>query len=290
MKNMKKLLSVMAAFGFTTVAAVNVVACSNKQTTIAQINTEVANTLGLYDNGKSKVGTTISFNSQNNNVLEFKTNTALAGTINFNNLLNSDKKAKDEQSAAFLKELGFTSGDTTKAYSTDEQTKIGELKIFDSKSNINSSDIKANAANTDFQAPAGTGQIIIGTDISKPLKTYNINTIANDLTVPTIAQGILTNPTTILDLAASKFLQANKVSDFVGLVFKTSENAGLAASQKWTNLISFLNQGKMTFTFKDGSTDVPTDQNFPNKPITLSIAIGGVNIVKDIDMGTPAAK
>ncbi|WP_342260732.1 hypothetical protein [Spiroplasma endosymbiont of Notiophilus biguttatus] len=204
MRNMKTLLRLMGAAALTTVAASSVVACGT-QTKAPALDGKYATLLGWYDadNKTSKIAQELKKDdTAGKEKYSIEAVATLITATNFKNVLLTEGtapdtgkfKAKDADAAAFLKDLGFTSGSTSAFYKAEEVTSITALSA--TVESTESGKIEANTGKNDFNVAAGTCQINIMDkatgDDPKSVKKYTIDTVKKDkLDVPAAVAAIV---------------------------------------------------------------------------------------------------
>ena len=300
MRNMKTLLRLMGAAALTTVAASSVVACGT-QTKAPALNGKYAALLGWYSdentstiNQELKKDDTAGKESYSISVPAADSTKITATKFNEKLLkagdgANVDKfKAKDADAAAFLKDLGFTSGSTTAFYKAEEVTSITALSA--KVESTEAGKIEA-VGTTDFKVLAGTCQINIMDkatgDDAKSVKKYTISTLKKDkLNISTEVIGIdkLIKDKDSLELTdAQGFKQTKPVSSFKLKI----KNA--VKQKQFDSLVKLLKINVTTKFFDNDSAGTEVTGNFPNKKVYLQISFGSVVLSSRIDCDTAPA-
>ncbi|WP_338988430.1 hypothetical protein [Spiroplasma endosymbiont of Dasysyrphus albostriatus] len=172
-------------------------------------------------------------------------------------------KARNEHAAAFLQELGYTSGNENQDYSSYDVNEISNL--IAKVRNSNPGKITENNEN-DFQVSDGTCQIdIVNKDdkIDKLITSYTINTSKNNqLGINNIIiTNIIFNKSTLKLTTEEGFRQGNPITSFK-LKFKTNDK-----QKQFDELVKILNTKISTQFFSDSNTWTPVTGNFPNSKV-----------------------
>jgi len=294
MRSMKTLLRLLGAVSLTTVAASSVVACGT-QTKAPTLDGKYAALLGWYsDENKSLINQKLKKDESTAGQEKYSiiADNSLIWTAEFfkTKLLTTKEvtepqkyRAKDADAAAFLKDLGFNSGNESKDYSTNEITKITALSAKVTSSTPGK--IEENGTN-DFKVSDGTCQVDImdkAGEGAKVVKSYTIKTLKNDtLEVPTAVSSIVVTTEnldftkekgyvqggkvlTSLPWKTNKSVEKNQYNSLVKLFGKeslnwTSDNAGK------TPIITYPTSGSAYLTIKFGNIKVLTNLNCGNLP------------------------
>ncbi|WP_425382913.1 hypothetical protein [Spiroplasma endosymbiont of Melieria omissa] len=188
-----------------------------------------------------------------------------------NSLLNANEirnpnQAKDADAAAFLKELGITSGSENEEYSSDDVKKITTLSAKITSTEAGKTE--ENNTGTDFKVLAGTCQIdIISKDDDSVVKSYTINTAKNDgLNISKIVITELISDKNGLKLTAAQgFKQGESVADFKLVINSESKQ------KQFDSLVQILNINVST-QFHARVDDGPVvTGNFRNLKVYLAI-------------------
>ncbi|WP_425377025.1 hypothetical protein [Spiroplasma endosymbiont of Aleiodes alternator] len=299
MRNMKTLLRLMGGAALTTVAASSVVACGT-QTKAPALNGKYATLLGWYSDentstinqelkkddtaGKESYSIAVSA-ADNTKITTTKFNEKLlkAGTGT-----DSDKsQAVSDDSAAFLKDLGFTP-DSKKFYSAGDVKKITALSA--KVESTEAGKVEA-AGTTDFKFEAGTCQINImykaTGDDAKSVKKYTINTLKKDaLNISTEVIGtdkLITDKDSLELTDAQGFKRTKPVSSFKLKI----KNA--VKQKQFDSLVKLLKINVTTKFFDNASAGTEVTGNFPNSKVYLQISFGSVVLSSRIDCDTAPA-
>ncbi|WP_338973373.1 hypothetical protein [Spiroplasma endosymbiont of Tricholauxania praeusta] len=297
MRNMKTLLRLMGAAALTTVAASSVVACGT-QTKAPALNGKYAALLGWYSdentstiNQELKKDDTAGKESYSISVLAADSTKITATKFNEKLLKAGDGadvdkfKAKDADAAAFLKDLGFTSGSTTAFYKAEEVTSITALSA--KVESTEAGKIEA-VGTTDFKVAAGTCQINIMDkatgDDAKSVKKYTISTLKKDtLGVPAQVDTLVQSAK--LDLTkANGFEQGKDVLKSLPWKTENSKEKNL-----YNSLVNLFSKDKVSLVWTSddqGQTVIP---KYTAQKVYLTVKFGEVKVTNTLDFGTPQA-
>lgn len=288
MRSIKITIKMMSAITLTSISTSSIVACEYDSIKVPDLNCRYAKLLGWYnsDNSISLIQQKLSYDSNNEKYLIIADDSLITPDNLFKNQLlitgstSKKYKARNEHAAAFLQELGYTSGNENQDYSSYDVNEISNL--IAKVRNSNPGKITENNQN-DFQVSDGTCQIdIVNKDDKndKLITSYTINTSKNNqLGINNIIiTNIIFNKSTLKLTTEEGFRQGNPITSFK-LKFKSDDK-----QKQFDELVKLLNTKISTQFFSDSNTWTPVTGNFPNSKVFLEIHFGNVNIHR-IDCG-----
>ncbi|WP_338973371.1 hypothetical protein [Spiroplasma endosymbiont of Tricholauxania praeusta] len=289
MRNIKTLLRLMAATTLITTVASSIVAC-DFETKGPILNGKYAKLLGWYsDENTSLINQELKRDkTTGKEKYSIEADDTKIMMTNFkNSLLNANEirnpnQAKDADAAAFLKELGITSGSENEEYSSDDVKKITTLSAKITSTEAGKTE--ENNTGTDFKVLAGTCQIdIISKDDDSVVKSYTINTSKNDgLNISKIVITKLISDKNSLKLTAAQgFKQGDSVADFKLVINSESKQ------KQFDSLVQILNTNVSTQFYARVDDGPLVTGNFRNLKVYLAIYFGDVHLLPRIDCGIP---
>ncbi|WDA54625.1 MAG: hypothetical protein PPFGHCPK_01081 [Spiroplasma endosymbiont of Drosophila atripex] len=224
MRSIKITLKMMSAITLTSISTSSIIACEYDSIKVPDLNSRYAKLLGWYnsDNSISLIQQKLSYDSNNEKYLIIADDSLITPDNLFKNKLlitgstSKKYKARNEHAAAFLQELGYTSGNENQDYSSYDVNEISNL--IAKVRNSNPAKITENNEN-DFQVSDGTCQIdIVNKDdkIDKLITSYTINTSKNNqLGINNIIiTNIIFNKSTLKLTTEEGFRQGNPITSF----------------------------------------------------------------------------
>lgn len=277
MKTMKSMLKIISTVTLTSIATNTIVACDYNSPKANNLNCKYATLLGWYkeENTTSLIQQKLSYDNEKYSVVAesslitvpnlFKNKLLIQGST------SKTFKAKNENAATFLQELGYTSGNEYQDYSTYDVDKLVLLTAI--VKSTNSGKIEENGEN-DFQIGDGSCQIDIiskNKDFNKVIQSYTINTNKNNkLDINSIISPIIVNKTG-LKLTTKQGFKQNKPTNNFKLKLTKSNN-----QKQFDALVKLLNANISIEFFTDPNNDTSKIDIFSNVEVYLEIHFDNV--------------
>ncbi|WP_342274639.1 hypothetical protein [Spiroplasma endosymbiont of Phycita roborella] len=288
---MKNILRLMGALALTAGATPSVVACGNNGSNIPnnpQLNGKYAELLGWYsDENTSIIDEVINFDNLGTCIITTDSTNLIKDKLFKEKLLvegstDGKWKAKNTDSATFLRELGFTSGNQDNDYSEPDVDAITNLIVTIKTAAPGEISV---ADTTDFKVADGICQIDIMSSktAAKLVKSYNINIKAANLNVSkVITSNIIKEPLNDLKLTADQGFKVDQPTSGFKLKFTDELN-----KTKFESLLKVLNTSFTNHFFSSptGTEEIKTFND--GEPAFLQLHFDSVILAQKMAVGTP---
>lgn len=293
MRNMKTLLRLLGSVSLSTVVASSVVACATK--TPPEEHVDAARLLGWYDaKGNSLINQKLNYDDtvdiKKYSIIVDSSLITVTSLFKSKLLVTNDTtgskkyKAINTDAAKLLKELGFTSGNEKKDYSSEEVTAISSLSAV-VKTNNPGKIVKSDT--TDFKAVGGTCQIEVKNNTV--LKTFNIKTRESDLAVPKIVSEIIQKSLNAWNITFAGTLAYKQNQPVITQLPWNSDADGQKAEKQFNSLLKILGFDTPDLLWSSDNQGKQKITTYTSASAFLTIKISEIKVWDTVDCGRPDA-